>query len=1123
MKVFINSLIHFLISLTVVSVCAQQQGSALEYEVNISTPASPTAFQFSTYGNLPLNGSSGGFSYTLPIYEIKTGEINMPISLDYFSNGVEVNTLSGSVGTDWVLRAGGVITRKINDYPDESSIRWYPEWAESSTHRDSIYDSWRIVNYDTEQDWFTFNVNGISGNFFFDKNLEIHYLSDQCLKINKQLNSEGFLTGFTIFDDKGTKYEFGNGENFVESTSLLPECDMGTSARNTGWYLQKITSTTGRQILFEYIVSQLEYTTDYSVTYNRWGNCPAPALISAQHNIRVCRNRVSTDGKLISKIKFDSTLENNVVVYKSSVNFLYEGNRADGGDKYLKDIEIKHGTNLINSASLTYEMVPGSSVYLPSFLQNDTALLNRLFLTNVTFKGNQTGTNFQNYLFDYHSKNLVATRLSLARDIYGYSNGGINIDEFWSTRLNDQFGIQQYTQGLATADFEVNPDRVYYGMLKKIKYPTGGETQISYEVNKDNEIVEEPVYLNQQLNVYKPSCSMPTVTQSFTFNSNGSNILLDGVITPLPGNCNPVTFQIKFFKNSSTTPFLTLNEGNSGSIFTNTGIPCVGNFVGVNYNHQPICTEAGNSYTIQVSLIGGTASIQLNVRHNMTLQMVEHIIYGAGARVSELVDLAENGSNNKRKYFYNSFDAFLVNSQSNNSTMQHRYEPKLYKEDNNTWYWCPMISNPNCLQGWSLNTQYNLSLFSNAINTNNQSRQGINYNIISEIFYNGAQITGAKEKTFCNNPLSPAYPYYNPDIYGSNPSNLGDIYKDKIQIEKTLEANGALRKKVTTIYQNFGEGHLSSTAVRRNWSIYWEEDFLAKFLPLEGPCGPEPQYLVPLPNYTLWNYRNYFGNVRPVSSEIVEYFTSLPVTIMTNYEYGVGPYFLPSRINSQDSKGITLATEYRYPFDLTAIEQSAFMQQLVSDFRVGDPVISSSFHGTEKVSENHVKFGQSTATANKILPIELFHRKGSGLIDINTTTDRRSLITKYDSNGNILEYKKDNGAFNCLIWGYFDSKIIAEIQNSTYASISSSLITTAKNESNDNDEIGLLSALSAIRNAIPAAMVTSYTHKPGVGVSTVTDPKADKIVNEYDDFGRLKAVKDKQGNYLSENEYHFRP
>lgn len=127
-----------------------------------------------------------------------------------------------------------------------------------------------------------------------------------------------------------------------------------------------------------------------------------------------------------------------------------------------------------------------------------------------------------------------------------------------------------------------------------------------------------------------------------------------------------------------------------------------------------------------------------------------------------------------------------------------------------------------------------------------------------------------------------------------------------------------------------------------------------------------------------------------------------------------------------------------------------------------------------------------------------------------------------DTFGNPLELQKENGIQISYIWGYHQTKPIAKLENCSYSTINSSLITAAQTASNNNNEYDLITALNSIRNSLPNAMVTTITYKPLIGVSTITDPKGQTTTYEYDSFGRLKAVKDDEGNILSENQYHYR-
>ena len=71
-------------------------------------------------------------------------------------------------------------------------------------------------------------------------------------------------------------------------------------------------------------------------------------------------------------------------------------------------------------------------------------------------------------------------------------------------------------------------------------------------------------------------------------------------------------------------------------------------------------------------------------------------------------------------------------------------------------------------------------------------------------------------------------------------------------------------------------------------------------------------------------------------------------------------------------------------------------------------------------------------------------------------------------------------------------------------------------------EIQLQTEIQKIRSAISTAQVTTITYIPLVGVSTMTDPRGEKITYHYDNFNRLEFVKDTQGNILKENKYNYK-
>lgn len=54
------------------------------------------------------------------------------------------------------------------------------------------------------------------------------------------------------------------------------------------------------------------------------------------------------------------------------------------------------------------------------------------------------------------------------------------------------------------------------------------------------------------------------------------------------------------------------------------------------------------------------------------------------------------------------------------------------------------------------------------------------------------------------------------------------------------------------------------------------------------------------------------------------------------------------------------------------------------------------------------------------------------------------------------------------------------------------------------------------------AQMTTYTYRPLVGMTSMTDAKGMTTYYEYDGFQRLKSIKDAEGNILKNYEYHYK-
>ncbi|PWS29301.1 hypothetical protein DHW03_05650 [Pedobacter yonginense] len=142
----------------------------------------------------------------------------------------------------------------------------------------------------------------------------------------------------------------------------------------------------------------------------------------------------------------------------------------------------------------------------------------------------------------------------------------------------------------------------------------------------------------------------------------------------------------------------------------------------------------------------------------------------------------------------------------------------------------------------------------------------------------------------------------------------------------------------------------------------------------------------------------------------------------------------------------------------------------------------------------------------------------------NSTITKDSRYTPdyfYNSfNGRIVEQNKDGQPKDVYLWGYNQKYPVAKISNSDY--------NTAKqfvNQailSNPASDAQLREELKKLYINLPNAQISTYTYKPLVGMTSQTDAKGMTTYYEYDAFGRLKYVKDQNGNIVKSNDYHYK-
>jgi hypothetical protein len=260
-------------------------------------PASPNAAALGEYGKVPVGLFTGTVEQNIPLYTINTGNYSFPLSLSYRSNGTRVSDLGSDVGLGWVLNAGGVITRTLNDKIDEYGtnrlVLPQPVDMNSSATQTFLLQATNGDNYsDAGPDLFTFNFGKYAGKFYLTGDPVAHTMQVVLLEASP-LKIE-FLSDFysnlvnsaqiRITDPEGIVYLFG-GTNAVEKT-FSRMYNSGNTAESTtsqpiksSWYLTKITLLNGEEINFSYAIAGGAAGVVYEGGISQEANSTIPLLI----------------------------------------------------------------------------------------------------------------------------------------------------------------------------------------------------------------------------------------------------------------------------------------------------------------------------------------------------------------------------------------------------------------------------------------------------------------------------------------------------------------------------------------------------------------------------------------------------------------------------------------------------------------------------------------------------------------------------------------------------------------------------------------------------------------------------------------------------------------------------
>ncbi|MDH7447670.1 hypothetical protein [Aquimarina sp. 2201CG14-23] len=984
----------------------------------------PDIAAFEKVNFIPVSNYTGRANITIPIYEIVAGKMSVPITLSYNSSGVKVSDIPSSVGSNWSLNAGGVLSRSTRGMDDFSGGRtitlsnfnkyrtdrgWLSFYREGPLIGKNKYSLGKFDDY--HPDLFMANAPGLSVKYYHTKSR----VSDNQVVGGYPIlfgDSKGIIVKETFgFSDATPWYSYNNPTpitptnilgltnatitniNGIKYTFSAPSFSFNS---NMGSGRVKFESlqlssmydpSTDQPIQFhyqEYGTPQFDVHQSGLVYYKEGENVPSSQSKFTQHLSRRRLKRISWMG---GAVKFD-----------------YNHQRTDGGDDYaLSSITVydREG-NMIKKMKLQYSNFQSS-------IQSHRPQSRRLRLDKV-YQVDAQGNTLPGYKLFYNTSMEMPPRDSYAHDYLGYNNGSYNpslnkpIPKLYFLKrstlfpppLDDNGMITNVKSRVITPFFnssgsvglggnyslEADLEHAKTYSLTKMIYPTGGITEYEYELNefynqgatrkggglriKSQKLIDE--YGNEQIMDYiyyeGRINNFPSFAKITTNDCEGSG--------PQYGNCANVTFENGKVKGIGITTYRTPN---SQVELTQ------GAFVG--YTAVTVKNRINNGYTLYRYYTPkdykNIPSTKKEFRGNGNL------LYTLGA--GEL--FADQDVYRGKLRFE------IVYDKDHRPITEKRYEYKSKKFDDISLNFYNQ-SNPKCLR-----------LDRSCDGFEEELKIPIERNLLSKVV--------TKE-------YSPSYKNTDPR---ENP------------IEEITEVF-----KTETLY-------------------HYDKDYpllVREIRSLFEQCDENDQSCLPI-----------------------------------------------------ESSKVEKKIQYAFASSLP------FVNELKNQNRLNESMkIWVKENGKIRLQEeSHFKKYHT-----QLINLEKINFFGNG-----TESSFSDVVTQRTVMGKIEEYQHKNGSFTTNLYAYTGNNLIAVISNARLEEVKNILSTNDISFSElylTYNTTEIERATTVLREKLPKALVTSYLHKPLVGVTSITDPRGRKQSFYYDSFNRLKMIKDHNGNIVSNNEYHYK-
>jgi hypothetical protein len=1131
---------------------------------------SPEPSRIARYGSYDVSYYTGKPQISIPVYNIKTPDLEVPVNLTYEANGIRLDELPSWTGTGWMLSAGGMITRVIVGNPDEFSYGYLSQTIPygGTADLDYLYKVAYLRMYETEPDKYYFNFNGRSGEFTFDVSKNIWQVPVTGLKITP------IGGGFQIVDEQGNTYEFSTAER---SQGLVNGDAEYQPFAPTTWWLTKITSANKSDLI------DFSYTTDNDEQEDRptYSAAYGPKYYNGQSGGYAGPPELDLLNPVMTKswypVRLSSIVFNNGKLVFNKVS----GDRLDGGRSRLESIDIYNQANGAYNKMRSVKLIPDYFHYSGPYsntliFYSNTVGRYRLKLNRLE-DYDQNGTLISKHQFEYNNETELPFRGSCQQDYWGYFNGA-EVNDQKRTLLPEQY-TDDYNYVVGGANRNPNEQFMKAGMLTKVIYPTGGYSVFNWEAHKY-------LYSGQSIESHVSYCSAqgnnsyndPHPYQTLTFTLPAADRVK--IIADIPAFPSTVPqYDNPAYRDSAeiTRPNIAIYNVATGQrlFYVVNSTPTF-----TYYDLSPLDLPAGTYMLVSECFVNSVnAKANITVEWHTTTNIADIRLAG-GLRIADIQHYNyDNSLAYKESYRYGQNESGYGNLSLPPNYLNTLAYNKIYK-----WYYSYQVAA-------GTQTYYGIGVTTRKVyrsepvaSLNLASGSAVVYPVVTRYVGDNQNNAG---KTIYHYQDVPDM-----DIHALPSGQTGEYLVRKlgwvnprIQQEEVFSKKGNGYTLVKDTYNDYTTFGFNTFPVMKIGLRY--ENIMMDWLNLDAT------------DYYQEGYDIGTAVEQLTATRIKEYDLSgnLSLETVKTYDYDNTYHAFPAAETFTNSKGETVKTESKYPFDKNQLTGLNTVNSQAIDRMIAKNIIAPTI---EKQVSRNTSLMERQRTNYRIWdgPQNIVMPENIQLQIKNNPTEQRMFFESYDENGNLLQQSKANDVKQSYIWDYASTYPVAEVKGATgqqiaYTSFESdgsgnwnignsaratAGITGAKSYDLTNGSISKsdldagttyiisywttsASPLSiagtqgpvlqgkkignwtyfehkvsgvtqvSIAGSIlidelrlyPAdAQMTTYTYTPLIGITSACSANNAVIYYEYDPFQRLKLTRDQDGNIVKTFKYNYK-